>query len=52
MKIGALYSVAEDEHIFLKVSLQSIKNLADEIIVIFDNSKSIYNKNSIEILKK
>jgi hypothetical protein len=52
MKIAALYSIAEDEHIFLKVSLQSIKNLADEIIVIFDNSKSIYNKNSIEILKK
>lgn len=52
MKIAALYSVAEDEQIFLKVSLQSIKNLADEIIVIFDNSKSTYNKNSIEILKK
>ena len=52
MKIAALYSIAEDEHIFLKVSLQSIKNLADEIVVIFDNSKSTYNKNSIEILKK
>jgi hypothetical protein len=52
MKIGALYSVAEDEHIFLKVSLQSIKNLADEIIAIFDSSKSIYNIHSIGILKK